>query len=334
MLKRNIIFAVFLASFIEAIALSNFGVFEDSAIYYELFNNLSNNGFFEGATRFFLMTGKFEPMTSIIFYLQSLILPVTEFWFLFSNYLCINGLVSIGCIGFFSSKVNRGLAFFLLIALFSYGFYSRALYIWRTMYALGFLLIALSQTSSVKKVIFLLFALLSHYTVVVFLILYFCIKKFTINLNLFRFVLLSLSVAFICSMAIKYTPIVGFFVSGGETDVFFVSDFDHALQAILAIGFTLLSLICVSSCFIEAGQKSLLRMLIFLCIFSIINSESYHLMNRLSAPSLIITPFIVLLSGVETFRMKIIKLGTGLSVLASFRLIYLFWTGGFTLVVQ
>lgn len=317
-----------LCAVLVSISLSHAPVFEDLEVYYGIYTQMQYSSFYETAERFHSQTGKFEPLILLIFKAYQLVLGDSYELFLISNFFFINIGSCIVADRYLSvdSSDLRVLPF--LFALISYSFFSREIYILRTMYGLIFLIVAIFDKRVPVKITTIILAVLAHQTMLVYWALFFVGH---LSFHYFKrygayFILTSISA--IAVVLLKMPSIFSYFVSGGELTIFLDGNDSHTIISLAVLLLTGISLFAFLNLgVISTELRSFVSILLMLTVISLFNYDHYHLMNRLAAPAIIITPFIILLnrfSILEPFRKFY-----ALSALGSFRLMVIFCMGGF-----
>jgi len=315
---------------LPAYSLVQLGLFEDLQIYYSLFSQVGDLGVFETILSFYLQTGKFEPIIFFIFFIQSSFGVESEFWFLLVNFTMLSYCFAIVIAKLLSESKSRKYVPLMFLAFLSYSYFSREIYILRSMYAFVFLLLYSVEKNQYLKFFWFLLGSLTHLSFVLFFILYnyinFCFVKLQSRNFLFFYSLGIL--ATLC--VIKFSADIYAFTSVGDSEAFTAGNSNHSFQSILIVIFTIFSLFSCMKGALNQGERIMIYFCLFLCILAIFNFNSYQLLNRIAAPALCITPFIVLGKRSYPFHVFIKSLYV-ISILASLRLVFLFYSGNFSI---
>lgn len=328
----NLLLVAALVALPSAYALTNLGLFEDLEIYFHLFSQVKDNGVSAAISQFFILTNKFEPIIFLIFYVQSLVGVDSVFGFLFINFLLLNYLYVDFARRIFEKIEVRFFYFSAIVALFSYSFFSREIYIWRSMYAFLFLLLFIdAKTARHRSVCFVLGAL-THSTFIFFCMTYWCIEygigRFQRNVFYVYYVVCLVLALLLVNLLSSFSV----FTSSGDIEVFTASNPSHSLQSFLIVIFTTVALLAFMRCSSSDKERTLALFCLFLCFIALSSHSGYHLMNRVAAPALCLTPFLVLFkSGFRSHFYFYIKLCYLISIVGTFRLLYLFQSEKFIL---
>lgn len=328
-LDFKLLLVVCIISILPAYALSTLGLFEDLEIYYSLFCNIVDVGIVDAVSQFILQTGKYEPFLFLIFFTQSIFIPKSVFWFLLVNF----SLLSYGfskITGFFIKESEKITIFFTIVAILSYSFFSREIYIIRSMYAFLFLMLFIREEQMLGRGVIFMFGIFTHASFILFSGVYLIIEYGYFRFKRNGFVLYSIAIALMAQALIFYAPFISSFTSSGEITVFTASNDANVFQSIGVVFFTFLSLIYSIRNSGSDKEKLLLLLCIYLTGISLLNFSSYQLMNRIAAPALCIAPFLLMKRGGSNVQLAI-KFVYIISTLATFRLIYLFQSGSFVL---
>lgn len=321
-----------IVSSISAGALASFGLFEDLEIYFYSFSQIVDSGLLSTLIQFYALTGKFEPVILFIFYIQSFFVTKNAFAFLLVNFsllsygYCLSILRMVGYRLF-----NRQLLWFCCGAILSYSFFSREIYILRTMYACLFLLFYLISARRSLKILFLLVGAVTHLSFVAFFALILLIDFSLKRLSWRHFSILWTCFLIFFQTLLKSTEMLAAFSSTGDMDVFNAANEGHSIQSVLLLAFTLFSLLFSFKAIRSESERTLTYFCIFLIVIGLANTENYQLMNRVAAPALCIAPFLILFkpSGKAIYILKAMYF---LTTIFTARLLYLFYTGNFQIV--
>jgi hypothetical protein len=320
------ILSIALISCIEAFCINKFGVFEDSENYYRIYHDIKNTGLLDSILNFTLQINKFEPIIFLIFYFQSYFIPEnSSFSFLYINFVFLNSAILYSISKIFPLQKNKYLIFSIFIVLLSYGFFSKLIYIWRTLYALSLFLISISSQKKFYKILFLTLALLSHSTMLIFIVGYYFFSFLSAQFNKTKFLFLAVIIAILINIVFHNTNIGANLVSGGNLDVFFAKNESHYIQSIINVSITLVLLLY---CYKHANSRihiSLIISLIFFTFVGLLNSESYHFMNRIAGPSIALAPFIIF-SQEDRFANNCYRFIVFVTCFATIRLLLIFAT--------
>jgi hypothetical protein len=316
-----------LAAFLVAFALSAQPLFEDLENYFYFFNQIKESGLIESFSIFLALTGKFEPIIFGLFYLLSLFLPSSPLAFLFVNFFILN----VG-FAFLVKKVSVEKCaisfFFVLLAVLSYSYFSREIYILRSMYAFLVLLLFVNSSNMSHRVLFFALGTLTHISFSVFALLYFLIEICVVRLSKPQIIRLYFLTILLCMIALYFVEHLAFLSASGDITVFTYSNDSHVMQSAALILFTLLASMAVAREKLNTKELTLAIFCIFLTSFALLNFNSYHLMNRVAAPALCIAPFLILRRHGSAY-LRLFKYGYAVSTVATFRLLYLFHSGNF-----
>jgi hypothetical protein len=314
-------------AFIPAAALSSFGLFEDLEIYYYSFSQIVDTGIIASSIQFYVLTGKFEPVILFIFFIQSLLIPKTAFAFLLINFALLNYGFSI-LMGKILGNRERYFILYCCVAILSYSYFSREIYIMRTMYACIFLLLLASEPRRSYQVLYLVLGSVTHLSFIAFSSLLMLIKYSYIRLSKIYFTSFWLCVLLLLQILIKSSPLLASFTSTGDMDVFIASNETHSLQSIILLTFTLVVLAISYGSTKTDAEKTLTFFCLFLLVAGLMNFNNYQLMNRVAAPALCIAPFMIMLKS-KSFTNNLLKISYLLSVALTIRLLVLFYSGNF-----
>jgi hypothetical protein len=323
----------FVAGIIQGFALSTFGAFEDSGVYYDLYKSVENIGIYDGVLSFMAQTSKFEPLVVLLFAFESALSggSLTEFWFLFVNMTMLNVLVSSVMFPFISNR-NKNVGYLFVVGfavVSSYLVFSKELYVWRSVVAFAFFILFAGGISW-QRWLWAVAACLAHTSFVMFIVLLVIIEgicKFNKN-----YLLVLLGIGMLGSVSIvQYFPgMFEFMVGGGDLSVFLSGGVEHTIKAWLANLFALIILLLV---YRECMSNITLRPLYIFCLMTVIASlvaySSYHYMTRIIFPASLIVGFLPFLIENNKLKFKLARLCIVLSILPSARLLIMLFSGDF-----
>lgn len=313
---------IFFVSALMSLPMTIYGTFQDSAVYYEHANIMWDYGVINGIKNIILTTGKFEPFTPFIFYIQGGV-SKNETFFLFLNLFLCNFIIL-----YMYNKIIRdtsvkiGILFFLLISS-SYFVFSNVMYVWRSIYAVFFMFLFVLSKGSIKRSIFFILSILSHKSVILFYLMFF-VTKMIKSTNRKTFLFFSLLTVLIMHLVIKNMSFLSLFVAGGNLDVFLSSSGDTWIRIIVNL-FAIFVLMLSS--YSDIRFELLWRFAMLGLFLSTAFYFNWQLMSRVALPALLLTPFLVLISNGRYKKYAIICLSC--SIFPTLRLIFLFISGGF-----
>lgn len=328
-INYSILFWSVFCALIPSYALSQLGLFEDLGIYYYFFEQVGQVGLVDAFCIFYESTGKVEPILFSIFYIQSFIIPNDEFFFLLMNFSILN-------FGF--SKLILKLvrydgnyySYMIIVSILSYSYFSREIYILRSMYAFLFFLMLVNSEKYRNKFFIILLGTLTHISFSIFAILFLLIKFLRNKLSRGSLFIILGSGVFVIQLIIVSSSFLSSLTASGDIEVFISANATHSIQSMILVIFTLFAILSIIRPGLSENEASVLLMCLVLIIISMLNYSSYHLMNRVAAPALCIMPFMVMLKKNNRWSV-IIKGGYIFSIFLTLRLIYLFASGNFAI---
>ena len=323
----------FVAGIIQGFALSTFGAFEDSRVYYDLYKNVENIGVYDGVLSFMAQTSKFEPLVVLLFALESVLSggSLTEFWFLVVNMTMLNVLVSSVMFPFMSNRnKNVGYLFVVGFAVVSgYLVFSKELYVWRSVLAFAFFILFAGGTSW-QRWLWAVAACLAHTSFVMFIVLMVIIESICKSNKNYLLVLLGIGMLGSILIVQYFPEMFEFMVGGGDLSVFLSAGAEHTIKAWLANLFALIILLLV---YREYKTNITLRPLYIFCLMTVMASlvaySSYHYMARIILPASLIVGFLPFLIESNKLQFKLARLCIVLSILPSARLLIMLFSGDF-----
>ncbi|MCP1289061.1 MULTISPECIES: EpsG family protein [Chromobacterium] len=317
--QSNFLLVIFLVAIVSLPMAFN-GVFADSDIYYSQSQLLWTMGLRDGIEYIFFRTGKVEIGFLIVLYLEQYIAN-SEFIFIFINCLISNIL-------FFqlyiklseTSSITFKKAFILFFCYFSF---SNAMYVWRTIISVYFLVLSIKSNSKLLSILFLAIAFSFHYSAIIFVSIY-LLSTFLPNkktLTVLFAIFLSLSFFFTESILQSFD----FVMSAQSAEIYTEANNDQWKRIFIGLYLLFVILLCDwnSSNF---KHIHLFKFCAILSILSVFASSNYQLSWRIHAPVEIIAPCLVLATQ-RSNRNSILLLA--LSTIPTFRLMFLLFTGHF-----
>ncbi|MDC7689658.1 hypothetical protein [Vogesella indigofera] len=318
----------FILSTAIAFPLSIFGGMADSLLYFGQAQLLWDDGLLDGIIAITGQTGKLELILPILFYLEKP-LKLQEFGFILLNGALVNLAVAHTAIILSKNISNKSTSIYGIFAiLFSYIIYSNTLYIWRSIFSVYLLILAVTNSKAAWKIAFLVLGCLMHLSTVIFYGIYlFCTLKF-IPKNKSLFFIFSILVATAINIGFQYMQFLSAFVSTeGGMEVFTGTQGNLAIRIIINLYLIFLAAIYTQN-LDNKVETSLWRFCTIIVISSTAMADNWHLSWRIAAPAMVILPCLIF-SSARQKRNKLAKLSIYLSILPSIRLIYLFFTGEF-----
>lgn len=321
-----------LAGLLQGLALAAYGPFQDSDIYYGLFQEVTEGGFWTTLTDYATQTGKFEPLAVLIFWVESLFIatPSDPGTFLVINMVLLNLLVA-GTVGRRLLPHGAPLLAFLvpLVCLSSYFVFSKQLYFWRSALSFCFFMAAVGAVGP-RRLLWALLSLLAHYSAAAFLGFYAAQRILSRSRRPVLYQAVFAGVVVFATVFADQLSLLTFFVSGGDLDVFLVPG-AHGFRLWLAIFACLIvALLAWRRAWQDESFRPLLTFSFVLLLVSLANFENYHLMQRLSLPAFFIVPFIPFAYPWRGAGLLAARWGIALSVLPTLRLWHMLLTGQFS----
>ena len=333
LLIYSIVAGIFTGIF-EGIALGNYGVFQDTAVYYDLYKNINQYGVYQTAIDFSGLTKKNEPILLILFYIESLIglNNINENSFLIINIVLLNTLLAFVVIKYyFSNNKLRPIyiIIFIITALLSYQSFSKMLYVWRSILAFIFFIISINS-NGYKKVLWICITCFTHITFAPFIGLYLAIEKVSSEKKwCLLYIMAILMPIFIIFVQVN-PEFFSSFVVGGDVEVFLSEGDGHSLFSYAAIFYT--TILLLMGCREYFHSPALRNIYIFSLMTSLASLFAYNtdqLMNRIILPVFLISSFLPFMIKSNSKYILLSRIGVFLSVIPSIRLIYLLYTGEF-----
>lgn len=318
----------FILSAATAFPLAIFGGMADSLLYFGQAQLLWDDGLLDGMIAIIGQTGKFELVLPILFYLEKP-LNLQEFGFVLLNGTLVNLAVAHTATILSKRLSNKSTSAYSMFAiLFSYLIYSNTLYIWRSIFAIYLLILAITNSKTTSKVVFLVLGCLMHLSTIIFYGIYLlCTLRFTPK-NKAIFFLFSTIIAAAINIGFQHMQFLNAFVSTeGGMEVFTGTQGNIAIRIIINLYLIFLAAIYTQN-LDDKVELFLWRFCTILAISSTAMADNWHLSWRIAAPAMIILPCLIL-SSAQQKRNQLAKLAIYLSILPSIRLIYLFFTGEF-----
>ncbi|EOT0571051.1 hypothetical protein ABM011_01780 [Morganella morganii] len=292
--------------------------FQDSLIYWEQAKLIWSDGIITTIEEIYKQTNKVEPLILIAFYLEGLLGLTDSGQFIFSNILICNILIIISAIKIL--KLNNLIfkVHFVLLILISYLIISNTLYIWRSIYAICFLVLCIANDKLKYKIFFFVLSVLSHQSIILFYFIYFVLCKIP-NKSKKNILAYSGVIGLSLYFTINEFMFLSYFISG-EVSVFFSSGQDTLIRIFINIYCVLILLLIVSK---NNTHYNLVNFCIFLLIISLFLNFNWQIMWRISAPALILTPILALSTMPGKQKKIIIYSALFVSLMPAFRIFYL-----------
>lgn len=292
--------------------------FQDSLIYWEQAKLVWNNGFIITISEIYSQTNKIEPFILIIFYIEGLLGLTDSGAFLFSNTLACNILVVISAIRLANSNNSRLNFYLILLILVSYPIFSNTLYIWRTIFAICFFILSITNEKFKYKTIFFIFSISSHQSIILFYFIYIILSKLS-KLSKLNTLFYSSVIGFSLYFLINKFTFLSYFISA-DISVFLKAGQDTIIRIFINI-YCILILLFISSR--SRIHHNLVIFSIFLLVISLFLNFNWQMMSRISAPALILTPLLALSTNPGKQKQFIIYVLLFAGLIPTFRIIYL-----------
>lgn len=309
-------------------ALASFGPFQDTALYFALYESLIERGLWDAIGEEILLTGKFEPGLWILFLALDGLGVKTSETFLLVGYACVSAAV----LAAGRRLTCRPHAALLVAALLSYWVVGREMYFWRA--AISYALLVLGYMDDVRwrRFAFVAIAPLFHYSALAFVGLF---VAFRILMRLAKsrrlaIVVSSLGVALILRFN-ALGDVATVIAARGDLDPYAQSGFvGHTLQASVAVVALLALLLLVDPARLPARSATLRAFFVSLLLTALLLADFYQLSSRLATPALLFAAFMA------AGRLRRPRLKDALSVLLlvlavvpTARLVFLLLSGSF-----
>lgn len=318
---------------VQGFALGEFGAFQDSKIYYELYRIIGTFGIYESSLIFFAETSKFEPIVILLFAAEDILSGgmLNEYWFLVVNMVLLNVFASSVMLTLMQNRNDKFWMMFFVsfIVMTGYLSYSKILYVWRSVIAFVFFIFYIKENSW-KRFIWAALACLTHFSFLLFIVLFTLIEIASRSRN--KNILIMLGVGMLGSVFIvqNFPNIFNQFTSGNDVSLFFLDNEEHASKAWISILFSLIVLLLVFNEYMKNTRiKPLFLFCIILIFAGLVSFNSYQFMNRIILPASMIVGFLPFLIKVNDWRFFIARLIICLSIVPTIRLMYMQFTGSF-----
>lgn len=335
-MKKHIffVFGAISAGLVQGIALGAFGAFQDSANYYELYESIAKNGFFEGLISFITQTSKVEPIIVFIFWLENFFSASTinENSFLILNMVLLNAMISLVMYPMMDKKYKNIEHMFLIgfIVMSGYLAFSKELYFWRNIISLSLFILMIRDRSRIRY-IWAALSIAAHSASTLFIVLFF-LSEYIAELNKrSAYLLFFTGMLGLIILTQEFPQLFGVVASGGDASVFLSEGGEHTLKVWLSILFSLTILILIYSEYINDQR---LRPIFVFCLATVLASlvsfNSYHFMNRMFLPASMIIGFLPFLIKKSSQKFKLARFFIVISILPTVRLIAMLFSGTFT----
>lgn len=321
------------AGLIQGASFSQLGLFQDSEIYYFLYGNIIENGFYDTAFNFTIQTSKFEPVFLIILWVQRFLFgeSLSESYFIILNIMLINGVLAYVFSKIISKNYRHKYYLFLIgfVVLSGYLILSKNMYFWRSIYSTCFMLLMI-KSIGLKRIFWGVVAILTHSSSFLFIFLFLVsdgVSSIHKKYAYLIFFSLIISFALFREVLIEH---LDFSVSGGVVEVFTAAGGEHAIKVWLSIFYSILIHSLIHKTYIN--NESLRPIYLFslaVLVFSLLSFNSYHLMNRVFLPASLIVGFLPFLVKCNCFKISVARFLVVLSVLPAVRLNYMLLSGQF-----
>ena len=323
-----------IAGLIQGLALGSFGVFQDSQVYYELYKIVGALGIYDGTLVFLAETSKLEPVIVLLFSIESILSGglLSEYWFLILNIVILNLLVSSVMLALINNKYENALFMFFVgfTVMSGYLAFSKLLYVWRSVLAFAFFILFIKATGW-KRLLWMVMACLTHVSFFIFILLFKLIEISSQFRKKYMFAAIGVSMLGSVFIVQNFPSIFDTFTSGGNASVFFLEGGEHAINAWIAILFSMIVLLLVHHEYIN--EKSLKALYLFCLITisaSLISYNSYQFMNRIILPASLVIGFLPFLIKANTWSFKLARISVVFSVIPTIRLLYMLFSGDFS----
>ena len=335
----NFVVGAFVAGLIQGLALGAFGAFQDSSIYFDLYQIVADQGVQDAFLGFVEQTGKYEPILFLLFSVESILSgnSLTEYSFLIVNMVLLNVLV--GAVMFTSFKADplkKKYTFTTgLIVMSGYLVFSKELYFWRNIISFCFFILFVNDASW-RRSIWFIAAVLAHASAALFIPLFLLIELVARLNNRYVYWVAFAGLAAVTLVLPQFSEIIGFAASSGDASIYLEAGGAHTIKVWLSVLFSLLVLLLV---YREYMTNNVLRPLYVFClatvVVSLLSYESYHFMNRIFLPASLIVGFLPFLiegdrSRSSTVRINLARLCIVISVLPTIRLLTMMFVGDFS----
>lgn len=323
-----------LVGFLQGTALANFGIFQDSEIYYELYKIVGTYGINDSIIAFTAETSKFEPVIVFLFSFENTLTAglLNEKWFLILNVIILNVTICTAMFKFIGNESANimHVLFIAAIVTLSYLIFSKVLYVWRSIVAFLFFILFI-RAYGWKRLVWMALACLTHTSFFLFILLY---KIIEISSHWRKpYLLIALGIGMLSAVFIvQYLPFIfDRFTSGNDISTFLVQNEEHGTKAWLAVAFSMVILLLIRREYMETS--SLKPMYVF-CVMttsaSLISFGNYQFMNRIILPASLIIGFLPFLINAKTWRFQLARFLILLSIIPTVRLIYMLFNKSFS----
>ncbi len=324
---------VILISVLQGTAIGTNGVFLDTLYYYELYQLIEENGLLYTVTAIYTQSGKFEPIISVLFYIEGFLFGsiISESIFLIVNMVILNSFLSYCFFPSIKNNVKNSLLLLIITTIIISGYlvFSKGLWFWRSFLGLSFFLLLIKEKNIFYKLIYALLCCFSHTSYILFLLIYllvnFAYKKGGI---LFFSILTIISLTFTL-VANKFQGIFSFAVSNTDPTIFFSDGGSHTIIVWFSVFYSMIILLLLYKAAIKSDNRIIYLFCILCTIISLVSYNNYHFMNRVFLPTSLIIGFLPFTFSSHSINIKLAKIMILFSVIPGIRLIFNLFAGDF-----